>query len=374
MATTRLMPLHASGDRTIAAALGGTVDYVENPDKTNLGDLVTAYECDPLVAQQEFMFAKSRYTATTGRDQGAKNVIAYHLRQSFKPGEVTPEQANKIGYELAMSLTKAKYAFLVCTHVDKAHIHSHIVFNSTSLDCTKKFRNFHNSSFAIRRISDKLCIENGLSFIANPKPSKGHYGKWQAENRPTLLIDIQAKLDEGKSAGYEHWATLFNIKQMSQTIIYLQNNNLLNREKLGAKADEICTEYHQLANKMKSADQAIKDIAALKKHVIHYTKYREIYGQYRKAKRPEIFFEQHRMELTLYQSATKYFDQKGLKKLPSIKSLQDQYAEQLSIQKDIRPQYQKGKKEMQDIFTARANIDQFLSDRNPSHQRKSPHR
>ena len=139
MATTRLMPLHAGMGRTVAAALERTTNYVENPDKTNSGEFISAYECNPSIADQEFLFSKRQYETITGRRQGSNDVIAYHLRQSFKPGEIDPERANKIGYDLAMSLTKGKHAFIVCTHVDKAHVHSHIIFNSTSLDCTRKF-------------------------------------------------------------------------------------------------------------------------------------------------------------------------------------------------------------------------------------------
>ena len=121
-------------------------------------------------------------------------MIVYHLRQSFKPGEIPPELASKIGYALAMSLTKGKHAFIVCTHAGKHHIHSHIVFNSTALDCTRKFRNFWWSSFAIRKISDMLCMENGLPVIAEPKPSWGSYGTWLGADRPPtrqleVLID-----------------------------------------------------------------------------------------------------------------------------------------------------------------------------------------
>ena len=76
---------------------------------------------------------------------------------------------------------------IVCTHVDKRHIHSHIVFNSTALDCTKKFRNFWRSSFAIRKISDMLCLENGLSVIAVQKPSRGSYGTWLGEDKPPTV-------------------------------------------------------------------------------------------------------------------------------------------------------------------------------------------
>ena len=181
------MPLHSGKGRTVAEALGRVTDYVENPEKTNGGDLVTAYQCNPSIADQEFLFSKRQYAAITGRERKDNDVIAYHLRQSFKPGEITPELANKIGYDLAMSLTKGKHSFIVCTHVDKQHIHSHIVFNSTALDCTRKFRNFWRSSFAIRKISDMLCLENGLSVIAEPKPSRGNYGAWLGEGKPPTV-------------------------------------------------------------------------------------------------------------------------------------------------------------------------------------------
>ena len=124
MATTRLMPLHSGMGRTVAEALGRVTAYVENPEKTNGGDLVTAYQCNPSIADQEFLFSKRQYAAITGRERKDNDVIAYHMRQSFKPGEITPELANKIGYDLAMSLTKGKHAFIVCTHIDKHHIHS----------------------------------------------------------------------------------------------------------------------------------------------------------------------------------------------------------------------------------------------------------
>ena len=115
--------------------------------------------------------SKRQYRQITGREQES-DIIAYQIRQSFKPGEVTPEQANEIGYELAMRFLKGKHAFLVCTHVDKKHIHSHIIFNSTSLDCTQKFRDFlvqktlpcphlHGVSFPPCRRGDplhKICI------------------------------------------------------------------------------------------------------------------------------------------------------------------------------------------------------------------------
>jgi len=156
------------------------VDYIKNPDKTDLGEWVTAYAVDPLIADEEFLFSKNQYLATTGRSQGKKDVLAYHVRIAFKPGGTDAETANRIGYELAMKLTKGRNAFVCCTHTDRHHMHTHVVLNSTNLDHAGKFRNFKGSAFAIRRIADFLCIENGLSIVENPKPSKGkHYGRQQ---------------------------------------------------------------------------------------------------------------------------------------------------------------------------------------------------
>ena len=105
-----------------------------------------AMRCDTRLADAEFLLSKRQYANLTGRNQGADDVIAYHLRQAFKPGEVTPEEANQIGRELALKLTKGNHAFVVCTHVDKHHVHNHIIINSTTLDCQKKFRNFWGSN------------------------------------------------------------------------------------------------------------------------------------------------------------------------------------------------------------------------------------
>jgi hypothetical protein len=190
MATTRLIALHVGKGGSIASARGRSTDYGKNPDKTDGGEWVTAYECDSLTANAEFLFAKNQYAMITGRDQGKRDVLAYHLRQSFKPGEIDPATANKIGYDLVMKLTHGNHAFLCCTHVDKEHIHSHIIFNAISLDYTKKFRNSFRSAFVVRRISDQLCLENGLSIIENPKPSKGKdYGDWLGAGRSPTQRD-----------------------------------------------------------------------------------------------------------------------------------------------------------------------------------------
>ncbi|MCI6124676.1 MAG: tyrosine-type recombinase/integrase [Enterocloster clostridioformis] len=125
MATTRIMPLHIGKGRTESRAISEIIDYVANPQKTDHGRLIAGYECDSRVADAEFMLAKRQYIAATGRVRGADDVIAYHVRQSFCPGEITPEEANRLGVEFAKRFTKGKHAFIVCTHIDKAHVHNH---------------------------------------------------------------------------------------------------------------------------------------------------------------------------------------------------------------------------------------------------------
>ena len=109
-------------------------------------------ECDPQTADAEFLLSKAKYKAITGREQKKDaDVLCYQIRQSFRHGEVDAETALKIGYDLAMRWTKGKHAFFV-SHIDRPHPHIHIYYNSTTLDCTRKFRDFIGSARAVRRL------------------------------------------------------------------------------------------------------------------------------------------------------------------------------------------------------------------------------
>ena len=197
-----MLQRHANEGESIAEAIRDCLDYGKNPEKTEDGKYISSYECDPATVAAEFLLEKASYKAMTGREQKkGSDVLCYQIRQSFYPGEITPEEANRVSYELAMRWTKGRHAFIVTTHTDKQHIHSHIYYNSTTLDCTRKFRNFWGSSFALRRLSDRLCLENGLSIVENPKPrSKGkfrNYGEWKAgQKKPLTYQDrLRAAID-----------------------------------------------------------------------------------------------------------------------------------------------------------------------------------
>ena len=206
MAATRLIALHRNKGKSVAACLKSRTDYAQNPDKTDGGEWVSSYECSPLTVDEEFMLSKRQYELSTGRSQKS-DVIAYQIRQSFKPGEITPEEANQVGYELAMRFTKGKHAFIVATHTDCQHIHNHIIYNSTSLDGSRKFRDFWLSGLAVQRLSDMICLEHSLSVIER-KPYRERQKKIlyppKESNRDRLCAIIDGILKD-KPPDFEHF-------------------------------------------------------------------------------------------------------------------------------------------------------------------------
>ena len=449
MAATRLIALHKNKGKSVAACLKSRTDYAQNPDKTQQGELVSSYECSPLTVDEEFMLSKRQYELATGRRQKS-DVIAYQIRQSFKPGEITAEEANKVGYELAMRFTKGKYAFIVATHTDREHIHNHIIYNSTALDSTRKFRDFLLSGLAVQRLSDLICLEHQLSVIEikpyrerqkrtlyPPKESnrdrlcgvidtiltekpkdyedflqgleqqgyevkRGKYtsvkgarqkrfirfrtlgagyseeelkaviaGKTEHRPRQTqpfqeppfqLLVDIQAKLSEGKSEGYARWAKKYNLKEMSKTLIFLQEHKIGSADELNERTAAATEKYHQLGDSIKAAETRMAEIAVLKTHIINYAKTHEVYTAYRKAGYSKAFLEAHREEITLHKAAKAAFDEAGLQKLPKVKELDAEFAELLTKKKSAYPDYRKARNEMQELVRAQKNVERFFAE------------
>ena len=449
LAATRLIPMRKNKGKSIGACLHNHTSYIQNPDKTEQGELVSSYQCSLLTVDEEFLLTKRLYEQTTGRSQKS-DVIAYQVRQSFKPGEVTPEEANRIGYEFAERFLKGKHAFIVATHTDRAHLHNHIIYNSTALDGTRKFKNFWLSSFAVQRLSDLICLEHQLSTIEYkpyrerqkrivypPKESnrdrlcsvidtilaeqpkdfevflqkleqqgyevkRGKHtavkGKGQkrfirfrtlgagysedeikaviageAEHRPHqkqppkeqpfhLLVDIQAKLSEGKSEGYARWAKRYNLKEMSKTLIFLQENKIGSIEEMQERVDAATARYHELGDSIKGSEKRLAEIAVLKAHIINYAKTREVYAAYRKAGYSKAFLEAHREEITLHKAAKTAFDEAGLQKLPKVKELDAEFAELLTKKKAAYPDYRKARNEMQELVRAQKNVERFFAE------------
>ena len=210
-----MLQRHAGEGETIAEAIRDCLDYGKDPEKTESGKYISAYECDPATVADEFLLAKASYAAMTGREQKKENnVLCYQIRQSFYPGEITPKEANRIGYELAMRWTKGRHAFIVTTHTDKQHIHCHIYYNSTTLDCTRKFRNFWGSTKAVRQLSDTICVENGLSIVENPKPHGKSYNKWLGDQaKPSHRELLRVAIDNALSQSPADFEELLKLLQ-----------------------------------------------------------------------------------------------------------------------------------------------------------------
>ena len=194
MAATRIMSVHVNKALGATQTVKNMTDYFKNPDKTDGGRLVSGFECDTNIITEEFILARDEYRFTTGRDQGDSEVLAYHVRQAFVPGEVDADTAHQLGHELAMELTQGDFAFMVCTHIDRGHLHNHIAINSINLDCTGKYRDVkHSWKRSIQKISDQICRENGLSVVENPAFGKAYNQRYKV---PTKRDGLAGIIDE----------------------------------------------------------------------------------------------------------------------------------------------------------------------------------
>ena len=432
--------MHKNRGKTLLSCLAARTDYAMDKDKTAEGELISSYECAPQTAAEEFALSKQIYFQRTGREQ-ENDVIAYQFRQSFKPGEVTAEEANRIGYEFAERFLKGRHAFIVCTHINRHHIHNHVIWNSTTLDCSRKFRNFWNSTKAVRRLSDTICMEHGLSVIENPARKGMTYEKWlggsakvsnremlrkamdevlmqksrdmdeflrlleekgftakrgkhitlkhenfkiavrldslgdgyteeniravllgkrkhvqrKRSNRNSLLLDIDSTLRMNKTT-----AKVRNLKLMAQTINYLREHGLLDLAELQRKTADITVKYHDLSDKIKSAEARMKTISEMKTQIIAYMRMREVYDNYRKSGYSRAYYTKHGSEILLHKAAKKAFDEWNLTKLPTVKSLNAEYMDLVKQKKAMYAEYSAVRSEMRELLIHKSNVEKIL--------------
>jgi len=481
MATTRNNVIHKRKDKSTSQCITDRVNYALNGEKTWQGELVTSYECSPEYAAEEFLLSKQEYFDNTGRDQGDRDILLYHVRQSFRPGEVVMnfersdksqpsekgnfelnikidgsidlDTANKIGYDLAMEFCGGNHQFLIATHTDTAHIHNAIIINSVNLNCDGKFRNEIGSYKRLRAISDELCNKHGLSVIKNPELSKGFghgtipqegekgpserqklmtlideiIASGNAKNlddflsmikesectikvrgksvsvkmkgakrfirlretkslpseyslegiskrisekpapisikqgeKVNLLIDIQNSIKAQNSPGYENWAKVFNLKQAAQTLIFLQENNIADLQTLTDKAQQVKGEYDIITDRIQAIDSRLADISTLQKHIGSYLKTKDIYSQYLKSKRNKNFYEENRTAIETCNESKAYFNELGLEKLPSIKSLKNEYAALASEKQMCYSQRSLIGKQLKEMQSVQQNTENLL--------------
>jgi len=159
---------------------------------------------------------------------------------------------------------------------------------------------------------------------------------------------------------------------MAQTINYLTENHLLVYEDLEKKAKVITDNFNQLSTEIKAAEKRMAEIAILKTHIINYAKTRDVYTDYRKAGYSKKFYEDYAVDLLLHKAAKTAFNELGMKNLPTVKTLQSEYAELITQKKKSYELYRSTKKEMQEVLTARANIDRLLQSETPEKEKKNP--
>jgi hypothetical protein len=454
MATTWIRPIHKGV--SVFSKLKESTGYAKDISKTDGGEHILAYECDARTVDAEFLFLKNMYEKFTGRDQGKRDVIAYHIRQSFPHGEVTPEQALAIGYDLALRWTKGRHQFIVAAHTNTGNPHTHIIFNSTNLECNKKFRNFKWSSIALRRLSDQICLENGLSIIENPAPSKGFnrreylgekkpptvreqlrtiidaiipacksfedflrelersgvaikrgkqlafklpcgkkfsrqdtlgedytmeaileriLGKrvvvpeentttiCESKTKPNLLIDVQAKMQQGYGEGFRQWAALKNIKEMSKTLIYLKEVGLDSYEDLVTAAADASAQHRGTGEELRVIESRLAEISELQKQIKVYGKTRDTYAKYKASGCDENFYETNRADIALHEAARRYFDKCGYGKnnpLPRMSELKQEYAKLSAGKGKLYAARKHARKKMVELQTALSNVNQIL--------------
>ena len=175
-----------------------------------------------------------------------------------------------------------------------------------------------------------------------------------------LLVDIQAKLQAGKGAGYARWAKVFNLKQMAQTVNFLTKHQLLDYAELAEKAAAVTAHHNELSVQIKAAEKRMAEIAVLRTHIVNYAKTREVYVAYRKAGYSKKFREEHEEEILIHQAAKNAFDEMGVKKLPKVKELQTEYTKLLEEKKKTYAEYRRSREEMRELLTAKANVDRVL--------------
>lgn len=452
------MPLHIGKGRTFSTATADIIDYVKNPEKTDHGKLITSWQCDSRIADSQFHYSKQQYIRNTGRVRGSDDVIAYHLRQSFRPGEITPEEANRLGCELAKRFTKGTHAFIVCTHIDKAHVHNHIIWAATSLDEKKKFRNFWGSAKAVRRLNDTICFENGYSIVENPGKKGMTYDKWLGNNKksshrericasiddaleqkpasfdallellkqagytvkdgnvPSLLggeqknyirmdtlgenytpevlravikgqrthipkkrkkamfqnktiqlaVDFESAVHSKKGPGFEKWAKLFNMKEGSKAVVYLQEHGLTTYADLEALNEELTHKSNTLRKEVRLLDDAIQENAITQKQITNYARTRKVYDGYIRAGYSKKYREEHQKDILIHQAAKKYFDDKGMDTIPKMQELKEENIALVKKRASINSKYRKAKADKEELQIVKSHIDTIFQ---KDHQR-----
>ena len=219
-----------------------------------------------------------------------------------------------------------------------------------------------------KHLGDKF--EKGLVLATLQENAERKRAVQPKPDRIGKLVDIQAKLKQGKGIGYERWAKKHNLKAMSQTLILLQEKGLLNEDALDRRIEELQSQYDHAKEVVLDLDARMKSTRKLLEQVAAYNNTKNIAQQLKTAKRPAAFEEQHRAELTAYRAAAAYFKANNITKLPSPKKLEAEYAQLASEKAKFYEQYKEAKEELLKLKTAKQNVASFFREEEPAQQER----
>lgn len=221
----------------------------------------------------------------------------------------------------------------------------------------KSFLRFDSLGAGYREEDFEKVFKGEKSFNPPPREKQSHQYE-KSEKKFDMLLDIQDIIAKGKGLGYERWAKVHNIKQISQTLIYLRDHDIRDMDELTKRASDSATRFAELSQTIKDAEKRMAEIAVLKTHIINYSKTKDVYVAYRKAGYSKQFFEAHREEILLHKAAKEAF---GLLEggVPKLKALNQEYSTLLKQKKDAYTEYRRIKEENKELQMAKHNLERF---------------
>ena len=437
MAITKIHP--------IKSTLNLAISYIVNEEKTDEQILVSTHKCHQETAHTQFL--------RTRNDSGTNGtVLARHLIQSFLPGEASPEMAHQIGLELCKKILKDEYEFILSTHIDKGHIHNHIIFNNVNMVTSKCYQSNKKSYHQIRYQSDKLCKDNNLSVIdefyesykrkyktngkswyENEQFKKGTSWKrrlqfdidrlikqskdWEeflkkivelgyeikhgkhiafkpkdkqrftraktigedytekrlkeriTENQSikappvkkrignVINMNTNAKVKESK--GYEYWATKYNLNTMAESVIFLREQGIKSVKQLDEYIQKAADERQNLQDKIKIIDKEMQELSAIMEQVHTVKKYRQYYKEYKANPSDKTFFEEYKVQITLYENTLSEL-KKSYSKLPNSRDILSELDKLQEKKNTLMQEYSSSKSIMNELYKIRKNYGIYM--------------
>lgn len=437
MAITKIHP--------IKSTLNLAISYIVNEEKTDEQILVSTHKCHQETAHTQFL--------RTRNDSGTNGtVLARHLIQSFLPGEASPEMAHQIGLELCKKILKDEYEFILSTHIDKGHIHNHIIFNNVNMVTGKCYQSNKKSYHQIRYQSDKLCKDNNLSVIdefyesykrkyktngkswyENEQFKKGTSWKrrlqfdidrlikqskdWEeflkkivelgyeikhgkhiafkpkdkqrftraktigedytekrlkeriTENQSikaspvkkrignVINMNTNAKVKESK--GYEYWATKYNLNTMAESVIFLREQGIKSVKQLDEYIQKAADERQNLQDKIKVIDKEMQELSAIMEQVHTVKKYRQYYKEYKANPSDKTFFEEYKVQITLYENTLSEL-KKSYSKLPNSRDILSELDKLQEKKNTLMQEYSSSKSIMNELYKIRKNYGIYM--------------